>query len=281
MKKFVLCIGIVFVCSRLFAEDTKWKFKGMFGANFNATSVSNNWSGAEKNSGSWGVKLDALAERDVSVSNWANTLKEEYGRTKTSGSKEQTSADLIYFNSVYTKKMSFYVNPYMSFVTDTQHNKLIDPVTLTESLGNGLWLINKTTQQLKTRAGVAFKQLFDSVKNKTLSTGQIVQYSSADNPNTAKIEEWKSSTGGELITNYDLLINKDVKFSSEANVFSAFDGGANLRWDNNLYVKLSGVVTMQLNYLAKYNYDKNTRPVWPQDIERRLTIGVGVSYNLF
>jgi hypothetical protein len=244
----------------------------MFGANFNATSVSKNWRGAEKNSESWGVKLDASAERDVSASNWANTLKEEYGRAKTAGNKEQTSADLIYFSSVYTKKLSFYVNPYASFITDTQNDRLMDPVTLTEALGNGVWLINKPAQQLKTRAGVAFKQYFDSVKNGV---------SLADDPATAKIEEWKTSIGGELITNYELLINKDVKFTSEANLFSAFDGGANLRWDNSLYVKLSSLLTMQASYLFKYNYDKNTRPVWPQAAERRLTLGIGVSYNLF
>ena len=269
MKRFVLLAGMVLICAGAFAEDSKWKYKGMVSANLGATSVSSNWSGAEKNSGSWGVKLDASAERDASDNNWMNTLKEEYGRTKTAGSREQTSADIFYFTSVYTRKLSHYVNPYVSFVTDTQNNRFLDPVKLTESAGNGLFITNTKTQQLKTRVGFAVKQLFDSVGN------------SADDPNTLKIEERKDSAGGEWITNYELLIKNDVKFTTETNVFTAFDGGANLRWDNNLYVKLSSIVTMQANYLFNYTFNKNTHPVWPNDAETRFTVGLGVSYNLF
>ncbi|OQA92613.1 MAG: hypothetical protein BWY26_00152 [Elusimicrobia bacterium ADurb.Bin231] len=274
MKRLSLPVAvIVFLSSLSFAADSAWKYKGIFSANITATSVSNNWSGAEQDSRSWGVKLDAAAERDVASSNWLNTLREEYGRTKNTGSEEQTSADLIYFNSIYTKKMSIYVNPYAGFLADTQHDKFADPVTLTESFGNGIWIKSTPEQQLKTRVGVAFKQYYDSKKNGV---------SKADDPGTLnKIEKWKTSTGGEWITNYDLLVNKDVKFASEANVFSAFDGGATLRWDNNLYVKLSSILTLQLNYLVRYNYDKNIKPVWPKDVEERLTIGLGLSYNLF
>jgi hypothetical protein len=72
-----------------------------------------------------------------------------------------------------------------------------------------------------------------------------------------------------------------MKFASEARVFSAFNGGASLRWDKSLYFKLSRYVTMQLNYLAVYTFDRSPRPVWPQDIEKRLTLMLGTSYNLF
>jgi hypothetical protein len=282
MKKMLLVvITVLFVSAVLNAEEAKWKLKGMLGASYNSTSVTENWSGPEKNSQNWGVKLDASAEKDEAKTNWLNTLKEEYGRTKISGSEEQTSADRIEFNSVYTRKLSFYVNPYAGLSVLTQNWLWGDPVTYTESLGNGVWLVNTPKQQLKTRAGVAFQQLRDTPKYKTLPSGLIALYSSADDPATLEIEETKTTTGGEWITNYELLIKNDVKFTSEAKVFSAFKGGANLRWDNSLYVKLTSIVTMQMNYLAVYNYDNLPHPVWPQDVEKRLTISFGLSYNLF
>lgn len=278
---FVICLA-AFTAATVRAEDAVWKVKGMLGAAYNATSVSDNWSGTEKNSQNWGVKLDASAEKDKTETNWLNTLKEEYGRAKIAGSEEQTSADRVEFNSVFTKKLSFYVNPYAGLSALTQHWYWGDPVTYTESLGNGIWIINAPEQQLKTRAGIAFKQLRDTAKDKLdAATGQIVKYSSADDPNTAPVEETRNTTGGEWITNYELLLNQNVKFASEAKVFTAFNAGANLRWDNSLYVKLSSIATMQLSYLAVYNYDNTPHPVWPQDVEKRLTLTFGMSYNLF
>lgn len=282
MRKAVWCLISMLLCSGLMAADSPWKVKGIVGASYNSTSVTDNWSGSEKNSQSWGAKLDASAERDTAGTNWMNTLKEEYGRAKVAGTDEQTSADTIDFSSVYSKKMSAYVNPYVGLLVNTQNWRMADPITYTESLGNGVWIINTPAQQLKTRAGIAFKQYYDSPKDKLdAATGLLVKVSAADDPATPEIEDWKASTGGEWITNYDLVLNQDVKFASEARVFSAFKGGANLRWDNNLYVKLASIVTMQLNYLAVYNFDAAPQPVWPQDVEKRLTLTVGVSYNLF
>lgn len=280
MKRLALAAAVLAFSAAAYSEEAGWKVKGMFGASYNATSVSDNWSGTEKNSQSWGVKLDASAERDRVETNWLNTLKEEYGKTKIAGTDEQTSADLVDFTSVYTRKLSFYVNPYASLDVLTQNWLWGDPVAYTEAFGNGVWLINTPEQQLKTRAGLAFRQLRDTVKLK-LVNGTPVQYSSADDPNTAAIEETKNSTGGEWITNYELLMNKDVKLTSEAKLFTSFAGGANLRWDNSLYVKMSSIVTMQLNYLWVYNYDNTPHPVWPQDVEKRLTLALGLSYNLF
>ncbi len=281
MRRLLAGVCSLCVASALSAEEPVWKLKGMFGGTYNATSVSDNWTGAEKNSQSWGVKLDATAERDSSVRNWVNTLKEEYGRTKTEGNDEQTSSDIVFLSSVYTWKLSHFINPYVSFLTDTQHWRFADPVTYTESFGNGVWLLNTQRQQLKSRAGLAFKQLFDSVKDRTLPTGLIAPSSLADDAATPGIEERKDSVGGEWITNYDLILNSNVKFAAETRVFSAFNGGASLRWDNSLYVKLSNLVTMQINHLSIYNFDRTPRPAWPQDIEKRLTLAFGLSYNLF
>lgn len=254
----------------------------MLGASYNATSVTENWTGPEKNAQSWGLKLNAAAEQDTARTNWLTSLKEEFGRTQTAGSDELTSADLIDLNSVYSIKKSQYVNPYVGFIATTQNWKLLNPVTYTESVGNGVWVIKKPTQELRTRAGLAFRQVYDAVDyRRNATTGLREGYSSADNPATPNIEELQHQTGGEWITNYMVSLNQNAKLESEARVFSEFNGGANLRWDNNLYVKLSTLVTMQLNYLWIYNYSRLPHPVWPLDSEKRLSVIIGFSYNLF
>lgn len=282
MKQFVAAAVLMLACVPVMAQDSAWKWKGMFGASYNATSVSENWSGSEKNAQSWGAKLDVSGERDTTLNNFAMILKEEYGRTKAAGAAEQVNADLIDLSSVFTRKLSFYVNPYAGFIVNTQHYRFFDPVTYSESLGNGVWLINSPVQQLKTRTGIAFHQKFGSVRDRVDPvTGLVIRYSAVDDPATAEIEGAVYETGGEWITNYDVLFNANTKFITEARVFSAFKGGANLRWDNSLYVKLSKLLTLQLNYLMIYNYDQAPHPVWPQGIEKRMTVILGFSYNMF
>ncbi len=281
MRKVIVFMAVLLAGGRVFAAGPAWALKGILGASYNATDVSDSWTGPEKDSLSWGAKLEASAERNVTYTNWITTLKEEYGRTKNAGSDEQTSADTVYFTSVYTLKLSHYVNPYVGFILDTQNWRFTDPATYTESLGNGLWLIKKPGQELRTRAGFAAKQFFDSAKERPLPAGGAAISSLADDPATAVIEERRDNTGIEWVTNYDLAVNENVKFTSEANVFSGLKGGCDLRWDNSLYVKISKLVTMQVSYLAIYNYDRLPHPAWPQDVEKRLTVMFGLSYGLF
>lgn len=282
MKKILLLSVLAFYGAALFAQDPKWNFKGMFGASYNETMVSSKWSGAEKNSRSWQFKLDASAERDSEKTNWMNILKEEFGKSKVGNDSETESADLIDFSSVLFRKLSVCVNPYISFILDTQNQEFLYPVTYSESAGLGWDIIKTKEQNLKTRSGVAFRQIYDKRHNKIdPATNLVVQYSAADNIKTSQIETSKSETGAEWITNYDLLMTATSKFVSEARVFTAFKGGVNLRWDNSVYFQLAKYLTLQLGHLTIYNYDKIPRPFWPDDIETRFTVTLGLSYNLF
>jgi len=283
MKKLSIVLFLsVLAVSNVFCDQGKWSVKGMFGGMCNITNVSDNWSGKEKSGQNWNAKLDVTAQKDDINTNWLNSLQEEYGRTKVYGTDEQTSADQIDANSVYTKKLSYYVNPFVALNINTQNWKFADPITYTESLGNGVWIINKPEHILKTRVGLAFKQKFARVYDVYNSTTAVWSRTSAiDNPNTVEVEDFSAQTGCEWVTNYEIAFLANTKFVSEAKVFSGFDGGATLRWDSSLYIKLSSIITTQLNYLAIYDFNKTPKPTWPQDIEKRLTILFGVSYNLF
>jgi hypothetical protein len=190
MRTFITGIVLFVSIVTAGAEGGAWNFKGMIGATYNSTNVSDNWSGTEKNSESWGAKLDLAAEQDTALANWTTTLKEEYGRTKVAGVEDQVSADLIDFMSVYTHKLNVYVNPYVSLAVNTQNWRLLDPVTYTESVGNGVWLLDRPRQQLKTRAGLAFRQTFDMAQEVIdPATGLTRRVSSADDPATLAVED--------------------------------------------------------------------------------------------
>ncbi|MGA2091226.1 MAG: DUF481 domain-containing protein [Endomicrobiales bacterium] len=245
------------------AADGPWKLSGMLGATYNSTSVTENWQGPEKNTQSWSANLNASAEQDTVMTNWLSTLTEQYGTTQTAGTNALTNADLIDLDSVYTFKLGHFLNPYLGFIATTQNWKFLNPVTYTESIGDGFWLIKKPEQELRTRFGLAFRQVYQ------------------DNPEIPIVGAVSHQTGAEWNTNYMVALNPNTKLESEARLFSAFDGGDDMWWNNSLYFKLSSLITMQLNYLWIYNYNMIPHPVWPQDSERRFSVIFGFAYNLF
>ncbi|MBN1621813.1 MAG: DUF481 domain-containing protein [Endomicrobiales bacterium] len=259
MKKVVFAVTLFFIyfSSVGAAEEKDWVLKGIFGVVYNQTSVSENWSGSEKNSKNWGLKLDASAEKGFAKSTWSNNLKEEFGKSEVSDTPEQVSADLIDFSSVLMYNWSIYADPYVGFNVITVHNTFHDPVTYKESAGIGWAFLDREKQHLKLRVGAAYTQRFQSDADTTRETGL------------------------EAISNYDVTLSQTVKFASEARLFTAFKEGPNLRWDNNLYLKVSKYVTVALNYLELYDAAKQTKPQWAGDIETRFTVAVALSYNLF
>ncbi len=257
-------------------EEGPWKIKGFIGVSYNLTAVSNSWTGDERDARSCLLKSEASAERDAGKTNWLTTLKEEFGKAKTGDDTEIENADLIFLDSVFKVKFSMYINPYVGLNVESQHSEFFDPFRLTESIGLGIDIIQKERQNLKTRFGAAFRQEFDPI-----DVIDGIDFSSTDDPATVEIENSRKEIGAELITNYDFAISESSKFSSEARVFSAFAGGASLRWDNSLFLKIGKVITVQAGYLLIYDYNEDTKPRWPKDIETRLTLALGLSYNIF
>lgn len=257
MKRILLIVAIG-ILGGSFADAEEWKIRGIIGVNYSETAVSDNWSGGETDVRNWMVTGNGSLEKDGEKTNWLNTLKLEYGKTALAGSDEEENVDLIYFSSLYKYKVSISLNPYLGFNTDTQFTDFFDPAVYTESAGIGWNIITKETHNLMTRSGIAFKQ--------TVVSGRGSE----------------NETGAEWITDYDFKINEYVKFVSELKMFTAFDAGTDMRWDNSMYVKLGKYFTAQFGYLAVHEYDADMpRPDFSDDIQTRLTFGLGFAYNLF
>ena len=258
MKKYQLFLVSVFLCTPLMAQqDSPITLKGMFGATYNQTGVSSNWTGTEKDSKNWGLNLDASAEKKFTALTWTNSLKDQFGKSEIAGSPVQISADLIDISSVLMYNWSIFANPYAGFNMITVNNTICDPVTYKESAGIGWAFLDRQKQHLKLRAGAAYVQQFQT--------------------NT----ETQRQTGVEVISNYDLTLSETAKFATEARFFTDFQMGPNLRWDNNIYLKVSKYITVALNYLEIYNALQQPKPYWAGDIETRFTVTIGLSYNIF
>lgn len=258
MKKAVYICVILGILNSIKVYGSDWKLSGLLGVSYNETSISDNWSGGETDARNWIIKGEGSAEKDAEKINWLNILKLEYGKASIAESAEAENADLVDFDTIFSYKLNKYSHPYLAFMVDTQFTEFFNPAVLGESAGIGLIIYKNDMQNLKTRVGFALRQTI---------------YKNLDD---------EIDTGAEWITNYALILNQNIKLVSEVKIFTAFDAGADLRWDNGLYIKLSKYLTSQIAYLVIHNYDPEApRPELPDDIQTRLTFTLGISHNLF
>ncbi|MEA3506352.1 MAG: DUF481 domain-containing protein [Elusimicrobiota bacterium] len=254
MRKIILLI-FVSAAAAAVVNAAGWQVSGIAGASYSETAVNNRWSGGETDARSWSVNGEGEAEKDFGKTNWLNSLKLEYGKTSIASAPEQESADTIYFNSIYKYKLSFYINPYVSFNADSQFTEFFDPAALTESAGVGWNILSGDKQNFKTRFGGALRQFM------------------------AAEEDTENETGAEWITDYSLKVSEYAKFVSEVKLFTSFDSSTALRWDSSLYIKLREYLSFQAGYLL---VNSSVPGLYFSDtVETRLTLGLAFSYNLF
>jgi hypothetical protein len=270
-KKHLLCaiVSILFCgFTAVFAQDgnapdaeqappdSKWKTSGMLSWAYNQTSVSKNWAGKEKYSRIWQIKLFLSAERNDEKSNWTTTLKEEYGESSLTNASN-VNLDFIEFNTVYIYKIAPLLQPYASFMIQTQNNRFWDPVTYVESVGLSFTLFGNDINTLKLRVGGSLKQRDDSMHGNM------------------------RDAGAESVLNYDLLFHKDAKFVSEARLFESFKNGEDFSWDNKLFFLMTPWLTTEFGYKVFYDRARIRAHNWPHDVETLAYVSVGLSFNIF
>jgi hypothetical protein len=253
-----------------------WKFSAAAGFNFSSTALSSNWTGQERNNWALSTFVDGTAEREFSMFVWKGKFNGEYGQTKSGSVPAVKSTDLVHTEAYLRWLMMERLNPYTDLTMDTQFDVLFKPVTLSQSLGIGVYLIQKPGQSLSTRAGLALKETYDPYQllSRPLNV-QIIQ-------DTTGSENTRLYFGSTSVTNYELSLSGTVKLVSELRLFMPADfAWADMRCDNALYVKLSKYLNLKLSYLALYNYNHDYPTVWPRDIRTKFTTGLGISWAIF
>ena len=282
-KLFLAAAVFVFMLSlNVFAQEEKkeepkygWQNEVVTGLNLTQNSF-DNWSQGGENSLAWQFNFNAKFINDQKKYNWSNTGKLQFGRTKVGDQDSRKSIDEIKLESVYTYKMSLYVNPYISASAQTQLMKgykytdttnfvvsnFFDPAYFIQSAGIGF----APNETVKTRLGAALKE--------TVTQDYPVPY--ADDPDTPEIEKTKVEPGIESVTDVNVTLAKNILFTSNLQLFSnmkAFNE-IDVNWDNLLVAKVNDYINVNFNVKLFYDRDISTKRQLMQ------SLALGLTYTL-
>jgi hypothetical protein len=283
LKLFLAAAVFVFMLSlNVFAQEEKkeepkygWQNEVVAGLNLTQTSF-DNWSQGGENSLAWQFNFNAKFINDQEKYNWSNTGKLLFGRTKVGSQDSRKSIDEIKLESVYTYKMSLYVNPYISASAQTQLMKgykytdttnfvvsnFFDPAYFIQSAGIGY----TPNEDFTTRIGAAVKE--------TVTRDYPVPY--ADDPDTPEIEKTKVEPGMESVTNLNVTLAKNILFTTNLQLFSnmkAFNE-IDVNWDNLLVAKVNDYINVNFNLKLFYDRDISTKRQLMQ------SLALGLTYTL-
>jgi hypothetical protein len=284
----LILFSIVFTISFVFAQDDVkeeskkeepkygWQKEMVGGINLTQTSF-DNWQQGGENSFAWQVYLNFKFINDLEKTTWANSGKFSYGSTKTGDQGSRKSVDEIKLESVYTYKLSKYLNPFVAATGETQFapgyeysndsevkiSKFMDPGYFRESAGFGY----KPNDIVQTRLGLALKQ--------TITSDFPVPY--ADDPETTpKIEKTKNEVGAESVTDVSWKIAENTLYTSKLELFSTLSAlnETDVNWDNVFTTKVSKYVNVNLNFKLFYDRDISKK----RQIKQAIALGVTYSF---
>ncbi|MCE1189358.1 MAG: DUF3078 domain-containing protein [Ignavibacteria bacterium] len=279
IKKLFLFVSIFIVlynCKAFAGADTTWVPTGTVGINVSQVSFSN-WAQGGDNSISWTGFGNMGLLYQTSTWSLSNKLKIAYGRTKLGDQDYRTNDNELYFETVATKMAGWAVNPFFSNTVRTTLttgydyksgvtvpiSDFFDPGYISQSLG----FTYKEDTWLLTRMGIALQEVF---------TKNYRQYSD-DPATTDKEEAFKLETGMESVTDTKLKLDDNLLYQSSLRLFTRFNhlDVWDVRWDNNITVKATKYVNVNLSVLLVYEKSLSTRTQLKQALQ------MGVVYSIF
>jgi len=289
-KFFIVILAILLIITSFaFAQDetkekTKkktdepkygWQKEMIGGLNITQTSF-DNWTQGGENSFAWQLNINFKFINDQEKFNWANSGKLTYGSTKTGDQQSRKSIDEIKLESVYTYKMSKFLNPFVATTGETQFapgynydtdsktqvSAFFDPAYFRESVGFGY----KPNEIIQSRIGGAIKQ--------TITRDYPSPY--ADDPQTEKTEKTKNEIGVESVTDLNWKIAENSLLTSKLELFSAFKAvdETDVNWDTVVSTKISKYFNVNFNF--KLFYDKDISP--KRQIKQAIAFGLTYTF---
>lgn len=284
----MISIKILFLVSSLmilsgfnvFAQETdtekekapEYGWKNQVISNLNLTQNSfDNWTQGGENSLSWQLNIDAKFVQDEADFNWSNTGKFVFGETKVGDSASRKSVDEILLETVYTRKLGLFVDPYGAFSAQSQFGKgydysvepklatsnFLDPGYFRLSLGIG----RAVGETFKSRLGFAVRYTV---------TDKYNQY--ADDPKTAKIEDTRTESGLESVTEIAYPVAENMLFKSNLNLFSNLEQFRQVvvRWDNIISAKVNEYISANFNFQLYYDHNISKQ----RQVKQALSLGL-------
>jgi len=246
--------------------------------NLNLTQASfDNWGQGGENTLAWQVNLTAAFTLEQEKYTWASTGKFTLGFAKIEGNEARKSADEIKLESVYTRKLSTYLSPFISVTAQTQFtsgfqyadkdtktkiSSFLDPGYFTQNIG----MEYKRGDLLNTRLGATVKE--------TITSDFPVPF--ADDPETAKLEKTKVEPGISSITELKAALHENIVWKSRLDIFSdleAFDR-IDLLWENDVIMKVTKYINVNFEFDVLYDKDISDR----RQIKQVLSLGLTYSF---
>jgi hypothetical protein len=234
-----------------------------------------NWAKGGTDALSWNINLAGVAVLEQETFIWESNAKVIYGQTKIDDLASRKSQDEWKVESIYTRKLGTWVNPFAAVTgwsqftagydydddagTRTLTSEFFDPAFFTQTLGVGITPI----PDLKERLGFALKQTFSS------------EHGYADDPDTEdEVEEFSLEYGLSSITEYQFSLMENILANTKLDVFVNFQGvdAIDGRWENKITAKVNKWVSA--NFELEMLYDKDLSDSY----QLRETLGIGISF---
>ncbi|MFZ0389790.1 MAG: DUF3078 domain-containing protein [Calditrichia bacterium] len=265
-------------------EPTYGWIKNVVGSlNLTQTNFSNWEQGGEDNL-AWQFNFNSKFVRNEPAYNWSNKGKLTYGQVKLGDQDSRKSVDEIKLESVYTRKIGIFVNPYASATMETQFAKgyqysdtaqpqlisdFADPVVFTESIGLGY----SHNELIKSRLGISLKETIAPDDDIRFLKG-LPTY--ADDPDTPEIETSRTELGAESVTELSWEMVKNTLLTSRLELFSNMQQikEVDVKWDTILTAKVNQYVNVNFNVKLYYDNDISKK----RQLKQALALGLTYTF---
>lgn len=263
MRYSILAILLTFCLGSLARgqqADTTFGWKNEIVGNLNLTQASfKDWQEGGDNSLAWQLSINGDFLKDEAAYSWATSGKFVLGFAKISGRAARKSADEIRVESVYTRKVSKYLNPVVSVLgksqvapgytfdeddNKTKVSKFLDPGYFTQNVGLGY----SANENSKTRLSLTLKE--------TIADAFAAKFT--DDPETAnEIEKSRVEVGLSSVSQTKHQLHDNIIYKSRLELFTAFDGFDRIDylWENLLVMKVTKYINVNINVDVLYDKD--------------------------
>jgi hypothetical protein len=282
---------VMFIPSTILADP--WKKSVDANITLTQNAYSDNWVGGEAGSLSWTFNSNSLAEKQLNPKvNNKNTLKLSFGQTHSQDkdtkkwAKPVKSTDLVDFETVFRFTLGGFVDPFLAGrietqfydVSDPQKDRILNPVTFTESFGVARVWIKQEKREWTTRLGMGLREHLDRSALVDSLTGKRGNKTSNDG-GFLLVDDFKTPLAHEKLTYTSKLTVFQALFYSESKKLKGLPNqnywkSADVNWENIFTASITKY--LMVNLYVQFLYDKEIR------LGGRLkqTLSLGLTYKL-
>jgi hypothetical protein len=251
-----------------------WKNQATGMLNLSQTYL-DNWAKGGTDALSWDINLAGVAALEQKDFVWESNAKVVYGQTKIDDLASRKSQDEWRIESIYTRKLGTWVNPFAAVAGWSQFtagynydddagtreltSEFFDPAFFTQTVGVGITPV----ENLRERLGFALKQTFSS------------EHGYADDPDTEdEAEDFSLEYGLSSVTEYQVSLMENILANTKLDVFVNFHGVDEIdgRWENKITAKVNKWVSA--NFELEMLYDKDLSDSY----QLRETLSIGINF---